>query len=214
VVTPPEFSVSVNLHLIRHGETAWTLSGRHTARTDLPLTEQGEQDSHRLRGRLQGVAFRHVLTSPRQRARRTCELAGLGALARVEPDLAEWDYGDDEGLTTAEISRRQPDWNIFRDGSPGGESPAQVSARADRLMARLRLLDGDVALFTHGHFGRVLGVRWIGLPLLEARHFLLSTASHSVLSHEHDRRDHPVVGLWNDVSHLSPVAEAPPCRER
>ena len=163
-----------------------------------------------MRGRLRGVDFPHVFTSPCQRSRRTCELAGRGAPARIEPDLAEWDYGDDEGLTTAEISERQPSWNLFNDGCPGGELPAQVSARADRLMARLRRLDGNVALFTHGHFGRVLGVRWIGLPVPSAQCFLLSTASLSILSHEHDCIDWPAIALWNDVSHkTSPLQNRP-----
>ena len=201
-MTPPaEFTVGATLHLIRHGETTWALSGRHTGQTEVALTEHGEQDSRRLQARLRAVGFRHVFTSPRLRARRTCELAGLDALARVEPDLAEWDYGDFEGLTTAEISERHPGWNVFRDGCPGGESPAQATARADRLLARLRRLEGDVALFSHGHFGRVLGVRWIGLPVLEAQHFLLGTASLSLLGHEHDRADQPAIALWNDVSH-------------
>lgn len=199
----------MQLHLIRHGETAWSLSGRHTGQTEVPLTEQGEQDSRRLLERFRGVDLDHVLTSPRQRARRTCELAGLGALARIEPDLAEWDYGDYEGLTTAKIYEQRPDWNLFRDGCPGGESPAQVAARADQLIARLRLLEGNVALFTHGHFGRVLGVRWVGLPVRKAQHFLLSTASLSMLGYEHDCIDQPAVALWNDVSHKISITPSP-----
>jgi len=205
----PEFPVSAQLHLIRHGETAWSLSGRHTGHTEVPLTEQGEQDSRRLLERFRGIDFRHVLTSPRQRARRTCELAGLGALARIEPNLAEWDYGDYEGLTTPEIYEQRPDWNLFRDGCPGGESPAQVAARADRLLARLLPLEGDVALFTHGHFGRVLAVCWIGLPVRDAQHFLLSPASLSMLGYEHDRIDQPAVALWNDVSHKISITPSP-----
>lgn len=209
MVHRPEFSVSVKLHLIRHGETAWSLSGQHTGRTEIPLTDQGEQDSRQLHERLRGVDFSHVFMSPRQRARRTCELAGLGALARIEPDLAEWDYGDYEGLTTTEIHEQNPDWNLFRDGCPGGESLAQAVARAHRLLARLRLLEGNVALFTHGHFGRVLGVRWVGLPVRKAQHFLLSTASLSILGYEHDRIDQPAVDLWNDVSHKTSITPRP-----
>ena len=165
------------------------------------MTEEGEQDSRQLLDRFRGLDFRTVLTSPRQRARRTCELAGLGAVAQIDPELAEWDYGDYEGLTTAEIYERHPNWNLFRDGCPGGESPTQVSARGDRLIARLRAGDGNLALFTHGHFGRVLGLRWIGWPVLAAQHFLLSTTSLSVLGYEHDRLDQPAIVLWNDVSH-------------
>jgi probable phosphoglycerate mutase len=207
----PEHPGSAALHLIRHGETAWSLSGRHTGKTEVSLTQPGEGDSRRLLARLRGVGFHRVFTSPRRRAHRTCELAGLGAVARIEPDLAEWDYGDYEGLTTAEIHERHPRWNIFRDGCPTGESPEQVAARADRLLARLRPLEGNVALFTHGHFGRVLGARWIGLPVRDARRFLLSSASLSLLGYEHGRADQPAVVLWNDVSHTaSPVAGAPP----
>ena len=200
--------MGVKLHLIRHGETAWSESGRHTGRTEVRLTAHGEQDSSRLRGRFRGVDFSHVFVSPRQRALRTCELAGLGGRAQIAPDLAEWDYGDEEGRTSSEIHERQPQWNLFRDGCPGGESPDQVSARADRLIVCLGLLEGNVAVFTHGHFGRVLGARWIGLPVIEAQHFLLSTTSLSVLSHEHDHPDHPAIDLWNDVSHKAHVDEA------
>src|SRR5471032_1786501 len=147
------------IFLIRHGETAWSKSGQHTSRTDLPLNEQGEQEARTLVGRLREIKFSRVFTSPRQRARRTCELAGLGAKARIEPDLAEWDYGDYEGLRSIDIRKSHPDWGIFRDGCPGGESPAQVSARADRLLMGLRAMDGTIALFSHGHFGRVLAMR-------------------------------------------------------
>ncbi|AHF93238.1 phosphoglycerate mutase [Opitutaceae bacterium TAV5] len=189
-----------HLYLVRHGETAWSLAGRHTGRSELPLTGQGELESRLLGERLAGAVFSHVFTSPRLRARRTCELSGLGAGATIEPDLAEWDYGDYEGKRASEIREERPDWDIFRDGCPGGETPAQVSDRADRLLARLRQLRGDIALFTHGHFGRVLGVRWIGLPLAQARHFLLGTASLSVLGHEHGRDEEPAIALWGAVS--------------
>jgi broad specificity phosphatase PhoE len=188
------------IFLIRHGETAWSKSGQHTGRTDLPLNEQGEQEARTLVERLRATTFTRVFTSPRQRARRTCELAGLGAAAEVEPDLAEWDYGDYEGLRTAEIFKLQPDWNLFRDGCPHGEMPAEISGRADRLIARLRALEGNVALFSHGHFGRVLAARWIGLPVGAAQRFLLGTASVSVLGYEHDNVAEPVIASWNAVA--------------
>jgi len=182
------------LYLIRHGQTDWSLSGQHTGQTDIPLTEQGEQNVRKLAERLRAVKFSRVFTSPLQRARRTCELAGLGDLAEIEPDLAEWDYGDYEGLRPTDIRKARPDWNVFRDGSPGGESPAQVSERADRLIGRLRTLEGDIALFSHGHFGRVLGARWIKLQIRQAQHLLLSTASVSILA------EVPAIVLWNALS--------------
>ena len=183
--------------LVRHGETAWSLSGQHTGRTDIPLTSQGEQDARRLEPRLRAVEFVAVLTSPAQRARRTCELAGLSKSAAIDPDLAEWDYGDYEGRRSADILEERPGWNIFRDGCPGGETPAQISDRADRLLARLKASDGAVAVFSHGHFGRVLAARWIGLPIIEAARFLLSTASLSILAYEHGSAAAPVIALWN-----------------
>ena len=173
-----------NIYLIRHGETEWSLAGRHTSRTEIPLTARGEAETRKLGERLREIPFSRVLTSPRWRARQTCELSGWGAAAEIEPELAEWDYGDFEGRRSAEIRETRPDWNLFCDGCPGGESPVQISARADRLIARLRGLEGNVALFTHGHFGRALGMRWIGWPVVAARHFLLGTASLSVLGHE------------------------------
>jgi broad specificity phosphatase PhoE len=185
------------LYLVRHGETAWSLSGQHTGRTDIPLTEQGEQDARKLAERLGAVRFSRVLTSPRQRARRTCGLAGLNEVADIEPDLAEWDYGDYEGLRAADIRKMRPDWNVFRDGCPNGESPAEVSERADRLIARLRVLEGNIAIFSHGHFGRVLGARWIGLQVRQAQHFLLGTASLSVLGYGHNLAEEPAIVLWN-----------------
>ena len=188
------------LYLVRHGETAWSLSGQHTGRTDIPLTEQGERDAHELAERLLGVSFSRVFTSPLKRARRTCELADLNKVAEVEPDLAEWDYGDYEGQRTGDIRKGRPDWNIFRDGGPRGESPAQISERADRLIAKLRTFDGDIAIFTHGHFGRVLAVRWIGLGIEQAQHFLLSTASLSILGYGHNFADESAIILWNAVS--------------
>lgn len=190
----------LRLHLIRHGETEWTLSSQHTGRTDIPLTEQGEQDARKLAAQLRDVRFSRVFTSPRQRARRTCELVGLEAVAEVEPDLAEWNYGDYEGQRSADIRKGRPDWNLFRDGCPRGESPVQVSERADRVIARLRALEGNIAIFSHGHFGRVPAARWIGLPVRQAQHFILSTASISVLGYEHNLAEESSIVLWNAVS--------------
>jgi broad specificity phosphatase PhoE len=193
-------SVLSRLYLVRHGETAWSLSGQHTGRTDIPLTEHGEQDARKLAAGLRAVRFSRVFTSPLRRARRTCELAGLGEVAEIEPDLTEWDYGDYEGQRPEDIRNGRPDWNIFRDGCPRGESPAQVSERADRLIARLRMLEGDIAIFSHGHFGRVLAARWVGLWVWQAQHFLLSTASLSILGYEHNLAEDPAIVLWNAVS--------------
>lgn len=208
----------LRIHLIRHGETEWTLSGQHTGRTDIPLTEQGEQDARKLAAQLRDVRFDRVFTSPRQRARRTCELVGLEAVAEVEPDLAEWDYGDHEGQRSADIRKGRPDWNLFQDGCPHGESPVQVSERADRVIARLRALEGSIAIFSHGHFGRVLAARWIGLSVEQAQHFLLSTASISVLGYEHNLVEESSIVLWNAVSNEvvglvpSPAELNAPCK--
>jgi len=191
--------------LARHGETEWSRSGRHTGRTDIALSEQGELNAGLLAGPMAGVHFGRVLTSPRRRARRTCELAGLGAAAEVEPDLAEWDYGDYEGLTSAEILSGNPGWRLFRDGCPGGESPAQVCARADRLIERLRAMEGEVALFSHGHFGRALAARWIGLPVGDGERLLLDTASLGILAFEHADREAPVLALWNARPSATPT---------
>jgi broad specificity phosphatase PhoE len=187
--------MSIELYLIRHGETEWSSSGRHTGRTEVPLTSAGEKHAAWLSTRLGAIKFTHVFTSPRGRAKRTCELAGLSASAVVEPDLAEWDYGDYEGLRTAEIFKTRPGWKLFRDGCPNGESPLQVSERADRMIGRLRALDGNVALFSHGHFGRVLGTRWVSLPVAEADRLQLDTASLSILGQEHGVA---VIKLWNE----------------
>jgi broad specificity phosphatase PhoE len=186
-----------SVYLVRHGDTDWSKSGRHTGRTEIPLSAQGELNARRLAARLAPVAFGSVLTSPRQRARRTCELAGLGADAVSDPDLAEWDYGDYEGLTSAEILAARPGWELFRDGCPGGETPSQVAARADRLIARVRSLQGNVALFSHGHFGRALAARWVGLPVGAGERLLLDTASIGVLSYEHGNPAAPVIARWN-----------------
>ena len=188
------------VYLVRHGETAWSLTGQHTGRTDIPLTDKGEGDARELAERLRGVSFSRVFTSPRKRARRTCELAALNKVAEIEPDLAEWDYGDYEGQRAGDIRKGRPDWNVFRDGCPNGESPAQVSKRADRLIARLRMLEGDLAIFSHGHFGRALAARWIGLQIEQAQRFLLSTASLSILGYGHNLAEEPAIVLWNAVS--------------
>jgi probable phosphoglycerate mutase len=187
----------LQVYYIRHGETDWSKSGQHTGRTDRPLTGQGEQNARNLAGRLASVGFAHVYTSPRQRARRTCELAGLGAGALIDVDLAEWDYGDYEGKRSEEILGGRPGWNLFKDGCPNGESPQQIAGRADRLISRLRLLEGNVALFSHGHFGRVLAVRWIGLPIAEGERFLLDTASVRILGFERGVLAAPAIRLWN-----------------
>jgi broad specificity phosphatase PhoE len=190
------------VYLARHGETAWTLSGRHTGLTDLPLTEHGERTARRLSDRLQGLTFAKVFTSPLQRARQTCELAGFGPVAEIDPDLVEWDYGKYEGRQGAEIRAERPDWNLFRDGCPGGETPAQVSARADLVVTRWRAIPGNVLVFTSGHFMRVLASRWLGLePTANSRYFMLSTASLSALGYENDLA-RPVIRFWNDTRHV------------
>ena len=191
------------VYLARHGETAWSLTGQHTGLTDLPLTERGERNARQLGERLRGLTFAKVYTSPLQRASRTCELAGFGAVAEVDPDLVEWDYGQYEGLRTAEIRVKHPGWLLFRDGCPGGESPAQASARADRVVSRLRAVPGDVLLFSSGHFIRVLATRWIELEVTaNARRFMLSTASLSAVGYENELA-RPVIRLWNETNHVS-----------
>ena len=188
------------VYLARHGETAWSLSGQHTGLTDLPLTERGERNARRLGERLQGMTFARVYTSPLQRASRTCELAGFQG-AEVDPDLVEWNYGRYEGLRTEQIHKERPYWQIFRDGCPDGESPQQVGARADRVLDRVRAITGDVLLFSSGHFLRVLASRWLGPEPAAGRFFLLSTASVSALSYEHDPSQ-PVIRLWDDTRHV------------
>jgi broad specificity phosphatase PhoE len=183
-----------HVYLVRHGETAWSLSGQHTGTTDLPLTERGEEVARRLGPVLSKETFAHVLTSPMRRAVRTCELAGLGDRAAVDADLVEWNYGEYEGLTTEQIRARAPGWILFRDGCPGGESTAAIGARVDRLIGRIRAIDGNIALFAHGHVFRVLAARWLGLPVMAGRHFLLDTATLSILG---DERDAPAVKRWN-----------------
>jgi len=189
-------------YVARHGETAWTVTGRHTGLTDLPLTERGERNARRLGERLNGLPFAKVLTSPLRRAFRTCELAGFAAVADVDPDLVEWDYGQYEGRRTAEIRAERPDWQLFRDGCPGGETPRQIGARADRVVERVRAVRGDVLLFTSGHFIRVFAARWLGLePSVHSGFFMLSTASLSALGYEHEP-SRPVILLWNETRHV------------
>lgn len=188
------------IYLIRHGETEWSRLGKHTGKTDLPLLPQGEADARRVQPRLAEIPFSQILTSPRVRARRTCELAGLAERARIDEDLAEWDYGAYEGLTADEIVGRRPGWSIYRDGCPDGESAEVVTARADRVVARLSAMSGNVAVFSHGHFLRILTARWLNWPIVNAQNFLLSTASVSVLGFNHNRRSRPVIVLWNEVS--------------
>jgi broad specificity phosphatase PhoE len=191
------------VYVARHGNTAWTHSGQHTGLTDLPLTPDGERNARQLAERLKGMTFAKVFTSPLQRAARTCELSGFGAGAQTDPDLVEWDYGKYEGLTSAEIHRQRPDWDLFRDGGPGGESPEQVGERADRVVKRIREVTGDVLLFTSGHFIRVLTARWLGLgPGVGGRYFLLNPASLSALGYEHNLL-RPVIQLWNDDHHVA-----------
>jgi len=190
------------IYVARHGETAWSLSGQHTGLTDLPLTERGERNARRLGERLKGLTFTKVYTSPLQRAARTCELAGFGAGTEIDRDLLEWNYGEYEGRRTAEILAERPDWQLFRDGCPGGESPDQIGARADRVVSRLRAIQGDVLLFSSGHFLRVLAARWLGLEPAGGRYFLLSTASLGMLAYEHNNLSEPVIRLWNDTRHV------------
>ena len=180
--------------LIRHGETEWSVSGQHTGTTDIPLTERGREEAKLLEPLLAGADFTMVLSSPLQRARQTCELAGLGERVEIEPDLIEWNYGEYEGLTPKQIHRIAPGWMLFTDGCPSGESPDQVGARVDRLICKVRQAAGRVALFAHGHVFRVFAARWIGLPPSGGRHFLLNTSTVCVLSYY---RGSPAVKRWN-----------------
>jgi len=189
------------IYLARHGETAWSLSGQHTGRTDLPLTEGGERNARALGVRLRGLVFAKVFTSPLQRAAHTCDLAGFGSAAERDPDLMEWDYGHYEGRRTTEILAERPDWQLFRDGCPGGESPAEIGARADRVVSLVRAVHGDVLLVSSAHILRVLTARWLGLEAAGGRYLLLSTASLSVLGYEHNLAE-PAIRLWNDTHHL------------
>ena len=185
------------LYFIRHGETDWSRSGQHTGNTDIPLTANGEDEARALRPWLQQIPFTFVLTSPRQRARTTCTLAGLGGEAEIEPALSEWDYGDYEGRRSDDIRSQRPGWTVFRDGCPSGETPAVISNRADLLIARLLLMAGNVALFSHGQFGAVLAARWIGLPVIKGQHLLLGPASLSILGNNPSHPDVRMISLWN-----------------
>ena len=184
--------------LVRHGETEWSASGKHTGRTDIPLTQEGERKARTLQKPLSGVTFDRVFTSPLQRARRTCELAGFGERAKLDPDLLEWNYGDYEGRKSSEILAERPGWLLFRDGCPNGEQPADVGARADRVIARLRAADDRAIVFSSGHILRVLAARWLGLAPSEGRLFMLGTASISTLGYEHDKNE-PTIQLWNEA---------------
>jgi probable phosphoglycerate mutase len=187
------------LFLTRHGDTAWTESHQHTGRTDLPLLERGEEHARQLGGQLARFSFARVFTSPLQRASKTCELAGYGAVAQVDPDLVEWDYGRFEGMRTVEILEERPGWELFRDGCPGGESPGDVAARADRFIAKVRGAAGDVLAFSSGHIIRMIAARWLGLPPSAGRFFLCRPASVGVLAFEHQNLDEPILALWNYV---------------
>jgi probable phosphoglycerate mutase len=196
------------IYIARHGDTAWTASGQHTGLTDIPLTSDGEEHARRLKSRLQGIGFAKVFTSPLQRARRTCALAGFGSVAEIEKDLVEWDYGKYEGLLSSEIHAQSPDWDLFRDGAPGGESPAQVAARADEVWKRVRDISGNVLLFSSGHFIRVLAARWIGLePSQHCNSFVLGTASLSTVGYDRDL-SRPVIQLWNETRHIAGASES------
>ena len=195
------------VYLARHGETAWSITGQHTGLTDLPLTERGEEMARRLGRRLNGAKYAKVFTSPLRRAMRTCELAGFGRVAEIDRDLVEWDYGQYEGRLSVDIHAERPDWQLFRDGCPGGESPQQVAARADRVVQRVRSIGGDVLLFSSGHFLRMLAARWIGAEPIVGAGFMLSTASLSGLSHEHTNQ--PAIRTWNDTAHVALPQDAP-----
>jgi probable phosphoglycerate mutase len=194
-------SMSQLLYIVRHGETAWSLSGQHTGLTDLPLTARGESNARYLRGRLAGITFAKVFRSPLQRATRTCELAGFGGVAETDSSLVEWNYGDYEGLKSSEIHQKRPDWQLFRDGCPGGETPEQVATRADDFLQRVRAGNGNVLIFSSGHFLRMLSLRWLGIEVTAAKFFALDAASVSMLGADHGGTQ-PVIQLWNDTRHL------------
>ena len=189
------------IYLARHGETPWTLTGQHTGMNDIALTERGERNAKRLGERIAGLKFPHVFTSPLQRARKSCELAGFGSVAKLDADLVEWNYGQYEGKTRSEIRAGRPDWNLFRDGCPGGENLSDVVVRATRVIERLRAIDDVVLLFSSGHFLRVLSACWCGFDPQAAGHMVLSTSSLSMLGYEHDRQT-PALALWNETRHV------------
>jgi probable phosphoglycerate mutase len=186
------------IYLVRHGQTEWSLSGQHTGRTDMPLTAAGEAAARTLAGRLQGLAFSAIWSSPSQRASKTCALAGFGDARVIKDDLAEWDYGTYEGITTKAILAERPGWQLFRDGCPGGESAADVGARADRIIHAIRAANDRILIFSSSHFLRVLTARWLGLPPEGGALFVLDTTSISVLGYEHDLTE-PVVRMWNQT---------------
>jgi probable phosphoglycerate mutase len=189
------------LFLARHGDTAWTESGQHTGRTDIPLNEHGEEHARQLGERLRRLSFARVFTSPLQRASKTCELADFGAIAQVDADLVEWDYGRFEGKLTRDILKEQPGWELFRDGCADGELPQDVAARADRFIARVCGTNGNVLAFSSGHIIRMIAARWLGLPPAAGRFFYCQPASIGVLAFEHNNRDEPIIALWNDGAH-------------
>jgi broad specificity phosphatase PhoE len=189
------------IYLARHGETEWSKAGRHTGRTDLPLTAKGEADAVKVGGRFQGLTFAHVLMSPLIRARRTCELAGFAGV--VDPGLMEWNYGDFEGLTSAQIREQHPKWELFHDGCPGGESVSAITERVDGVVHRLKALTGNVLVFAHGHVLRVLSARWVSQPTIFGRSLLLGTAAVCILGFDHHRLEEPAIALWNDDRHLT-----------
>jgi broad specificity phosphatase PhoE len=194
--------MSANLPIValaRHGETEWSLTGQHTGLTDLPLTERGEQNARQLGVRLRGMPFDRVLTSPLRRAADTCRLAGFADRAEVVPELVEWNYGDYEGRRTVEIRQQRPDWDLFRDGCPGGENPDDVGRRADLVIAKIRSATGNVLVFSSGHFLRVFTSRWIAAAPAMGRHLALSTASLSIVGYDHNLTE-PVIRLWNDTN--------------
>ena len=184
------------IYLVRHGETEWSASGKHTGRTDIPLTAAGEAAARGVADRLKGLSFSAVWSSPSQRAYNTCVLAGFGAASVKKDDLAEWDYGAYEGMTTKQILADRPGWRLFRDGCPRGEAAADVGARADAIIGQLRDIDGNVLVFSSAHFLRVLAARWLGLPPEDGALFVLDTASLSILGYEHDLTE-PVIRRWN-----------------
>ena len=190
-------------YVARHGETEWSLTGQHTGMSDIPLTANGVVQARALAGRIAAISFDKAWTSPLIRAHKTAELALPSLTAEVDPDLAEWDYGDYDGLTSDEIHAKNPDWFLFRDGCPHGETPEVVTARADRVVAKLKAAGGTTIVFSHGHFSRVLAVRWLGIPILNAQYFDVGTAALGCLSYEHEELTDPVIELWNDHHHTS-----------
>jgi probable phosphoglycerate mutase len=189
------------VYLARHEETEWAITGQHTRLTDLPLTARGERNARSLKERLRGLSFARVLTSPQQRVTRTCELAGFGDRAEIDPDLVEWNYGEYEGCRTVDIHKRRPDWQLFYDGCPGGESPNDVGMRADHVMQRVRAFGDNVLVFSSGHFLRVFAARWLGCEVVIGRFLMLSTASLSAVSYEH-KLSQPAIRLWDDTRHV------------